>query len=473
MSKKIHSGMLLALLLIGMVTLAFNIPPAKGEWTGTVYIRADGSIDPPDAPISTVDNVTYTLTGNITSDADGIVVERDHIVIDGAGYTIQGPGAYQSKGIDLTGRSNVTIKNCNMRNFWHGIYLRDSSNCTLSGNTITNNYFGIGLSGSSNNSVSGNNITNNNYGGIWLSGSSNYNTVSGNNITNNYYGIGLSGSSNNSVSGNNITNNHYGIWHYSSSNNSVSGNNITDNNYYGIWLDSSSNNSISGNTITNTVFGIWLSGLIGSSNNSVSGNNITNNHYGIWLSHSSNNSVSGNNITNNWYGIVLSYSSNNTVYHNNLIDNTQQVYFPSSGYSNVWDDGYPSGGNYWSDYIAKGGYDADGDGIGDIPYVIDENNQDNYPLMEPYSPLPRTIDELKAEIEELGSDGEIDNQGIVTSLLAKLDAAQKLIADEKVDQAKIILNAFINEVHAQSGKHIRPEAADILIESAEYILSHL
>ena len=27
---------------------------------------------------------------------------------------------------------------------------------------------------------------------------------------------------------------------------------------------------------------------------------------------------------------------------------------------------------------------GDGDGIGDRPYVIDENNQDNYPLMDPY-----------------------------------------------------------------------------------------
>jgi hypothetical protein len=71
-----------------VLLLAFNIKPAKGAWTGTVYIRADGSIYPLDAPIMTYDNLTYTLTENITSSDNGIIVERDNIILDGAGYTI-------------------------------------------------------------------------------------------------------------------------------------------------------------------------------------------------------------------------------------------------------------------------------------------------------------------------------------------------------------------------------------------------
>ena len=46
----------------------------------------------------------------------------------------------------------------------------------------------------------------------------------------------------------------------------------------------------------------------------------------------------------------------------------------------MWNDGYPFGGNYWSGYT---GMDANGDGIGEMPYSLDDNNQDNYPLIAP------------------------------------------------------------------------------------------
>jgi parallel beta-helix repeat protein len=79
------------------------------------------------------------LTGNIKSTADGIVVERDNIIIDGAGYTLQGSRSLQSKGIDLTERSNVTIKNIRISLFYYGIRLYGSSNSIITGNNIANN----------------------------------------------------------------------------------------------------------------------------------------------------------------------------------------------------------------------------------------------------------------------------------------------------------------------------------------------
>jgi hypothetical protein len=60
---------------------------------------------------------------------------------------------------------------------------------------------------------------------------------------------------------------------------------------------------------------------------------------------------------------------------------------------NFWDVDYPSGGNYWSDYggvdVYSGPYqnETGSDGIGDTPYILDENNIDHYPLMNYYTPI--------------------------------------------------------------------------------------
>jgi parallel beta-helix repeat protein len=168
-------------------------------------------------------------------------------------------------------------------------------------------------------------------------------------------------------------------------------------------------NSISGNTIANNTHGI---DIYYSHNSTVSGNTITNSTYGIFLLGSGNGTFSGNTVTNSTYGIYLSMSSNNIIYHNNFIDNSQQVSINPSGYTNVWDDGYPSGGNYWSDYTGMDLYwglyqnKTGSDGIGDTPYVIDGNNRDNYPLISPYeywsSPILGDINkDMKVDSDDL------------------------------------------------------------------------
>ena len=175
--KKIVLLAFVLLLLSTAVVVGF-VSPVVAE--GTIYVRSDGSVDPVTAPIQRDGNV-YTFTSDIF---DSIIVERDNIVVDGAGYTLQGTGS--GKGIDLSDRSNVTIQNVEIREFNDGIWLYNASNNTIIGNTITaNNQWGIRLPGSSNNTVSGNTITNNDYGGIVVMDSDN-NIISGNNVTNNF-----------------------------------------------------------------------------------------------------------------------------------------------------------------------------------------------------------------------------------------------------------------------------------------------
>lgn len=129
--RRIASSLIVALLFSSLFAFVLIIQPARAD-VGTIYIRADGSIDPPTAPISTFDNITYTLTGGIVNDS--IVVERDNIVVDGAGYTIQGPGYL--RGLDLSGRINVTARNMNIEGFYEGVSL--GLNCTVSDSTLTN-----------------------------------------------------------------------------------------------------------------------------------------------------------------------------------------------------------------------------------------------------------------------------------------------------------------------------------------------
>jgi len=402
-------------LLVGTLNVAFNVQRAKAS--GTIYIRADGSIDPSDAPISTLDNVTYTLTGNVTADGDGIVVERDDIVVDGSGYTMEQPVNWGGNGLTLTERSNVTIRSMRIINFDYGIWLNSSSSNVFSDNDIQAlRYEGIGLSYSSNNILYANSITATNEHGIRISFSDN-NTLSGNDImwANNGYGIWLESSHNCTLSDNNITGSeHVGIMLDDSGNNTVSGNNVTLNES-GIRLSYSSNNILYGNNITaNNQYGIWQT--LASDTNGFYDNDITNDEYGIGLQSSYNCIFSGNNVTNNQFGVWLDSSdSQNAFHHNDFINNTHHVHIETTSYGNTWDDGYPSGGNYWSDYT---GVDANHDGIGDTAYVIDANNTDHYPLMNPWAPpAHELVVSLPAPVylkpgSSLSLNATVNNQGL-------------------------------------------------------------
>jgi len=276
-------------------------------------------------------------------------------------------GTGSGAGIALSGRSDVAVKNTEIKAFTYGILLTHSLSNNINGNKITNNTVGMKLEAlSDNNNIYGNGITDNLYG-ITFQGSCNYNNVSINKIEKNGIGIDFFGSCNyNNISRNNIANNNYtGIVIYDSSNNYIYGNNITANEE-GIKFDSSLNNSISNNNITDNDY----SGIL------------------LWYL-SDNNSVHGNNITNNNHGIDLVDSTNNSIHHNNFINNTKQVYdyawdYPETVPSkNIWDNGYPSGGNYWSDYEERypNATEIDDSAIWNIPYVIDADNQDHYPII--------------------------------------------------------------------------------------------
>jgi len=160
-------------------------------------------------------------------------------------------------------------------------------------------------------------------------------------------------------------------------------NNIISDNQFGIMMANSTHNSIDDN-ITHSSTGIYF--LNNSCNNSVMHNNISDNHDGLYFEASHDNFVASNRIENNsGYGICLNTSYGSTIYYNNLINNSIQAI---DNCTNIWDNGYPSGGNYWDNYTGVDNFHGPnqdvpgGDGIGDTPYNISGgDNQDNYPFM--------------------------------------------------------------------------------------------
>jgi parallel beta-helix repeat protein len=180
--------------------------------------------------------------------------------------------------------------------------------------------------------------------------------------------------------------------------NSIIANMSVKDSYVGIDVISSSNNTIANNTILRSLFGVFLYAQSTYNNiikNNINGNGESTGLAGVVASQgSSYNAIEKNIISTHqlWlgYGVALEYfSNNNTIFHNDFIDNNAHASVFSS-FNNVWDDGYPSGGNYWKDYADSDHYcgqyqnETGGDGVWDTPYSIDQDNKDNYPIIINY-----------------------------------------------------------------------------------------
>ncbi len=190
-----------------------------------------------------------------------------------------------------------------------------------------------------------------------------------------------------------------GIVIYGSSNNSISNGWIEDvdlttmTNGHGIGLRGSDNNIIDKVRITDTVVGVDINDGMG---NVVMNSGIFSNgdgvRFGIYTDPTNHNTIVCNEFENNAGHIVGLGSGDNTIHHNNFLDFRGPVIAWDEYDLDQWDDGYPSGGNYWVDY---GGNDSfrgpdqnfpGSDGIGDEPYSIPDltgMNMDRYPLMNP------------------------------------------------------------------------------------------
>jgi hypothetical protein len=147
---------------------------------GTIYVYPDGTISPTNAPILVKGNV-YRLLEDVYNSP--IVLERNHIVFDGCGFTLEGNGTTVALNItcsDVTVQNvrtvnwdagilgaynNVTIQNCTLTSGGKGIAIY-ADNYQVLGNKVSGTKWGIRLQGSDA-LISGNWLVGNDIG-IWL-----------------------------------------------------------------------------------------------------------------------------------------------------------------------------------------------------------------------------------------------------------------------------------------------------------------
>ncbi|OGD44041.1 hypothetical protein A3K79_07475, partial [Candidatus Bathyarchaeota archaeon RBG_13_46_16b] len=305
------------LLLLG---LTFNLRASTADSNEVVYIRADGSIDPPSTNISSTDNITYMFTDNIYN-SGGIIVQKSGIVVNGNGSVLSSKHEYGrgNYGFGLINVNNVTIKNTDIRDFGYGINIDNSGDNVILGNNITGSLFD----------------------GVWISSSSWNNSLYGNRVEGNSYGISIF-SPCNLVCGNWISDNWIGI-RVVAPNINLTKNLLNSNNYQlsvdqesSDWMDYidfiDSSNLIDGKPvyylmnekdllITLAAYpDIGYLGLVNCTNITIENLTLRSNGQGLLFANTNNSRVIHNNIENNYDNIALSSSFGNTFSENNLTD---------------------------------------------------------------------------------------------------------------------------------------------------------
>lgn len=350
------------------------------------------------------------------------------------GNVIRGNNVSDSyEGILLLNCSNNTvIDNDVTRSFFTGILINNSYDTLIAGNSVSYSLIGIATGGYSfNNSISLNDVANT-FAGIGLGGSSSKNNATYNKLNNVSIGISIAeNSSSNALNGNVIIARNYGSLDYYVGDVVVQKGENNDKGIAGIIVRDTSDNHIQSNTVSNALTGF---SVLNSKNNTLVGNSAMANNIGIYLqesdsnriianavtgneesislqksSHnqivvnilmlnelaislenaSTNNSIVGNNMQMNLIGLVSDGSAKNSIYYNNfasMVGNAQSRdsanYWNSTSpktyeYNNTTFVGYM--GNYWSDYR---GEDANGNGIGETPYIVG-SERDLHPRIDP------------------------------------------------------------------------------------------
>jgi parallel beta-helix repeat protein len=401
------------MLLLGITASLFNFPAKSARlkevrgfqsefiWVPDNYTTIQAAVNAANAgDIIRVRNGTYYE--NIQVNQSVSLLGEDFPTICGDSV-----GMFGAPTVDIR-VENVTICGFVIRHYDKinerdsGINFRSRGNIT--GNIVRHNIEGIKSGSGCDYNIISNNLIEDN--GVGLRAGGVWNNITDNIVINNGDGTEIHNS--HVLINNTIANNRRFGLQFSAWNSTLRNNTMIDNGYNFMMWETVLSQEIDDIDTSNTVNGrpiyYWINqsnkdvpadagyvAIINSTNIRVDGLDLDHNGEGILVAHSSNVTVSNCNLTDSWFGARVVYSNSTSLYRNNFVNNLYQ-YEINWEYS--WDDGYPSGGNYWSNYNGtdnfSGAYqnETGSDGIADQPFAIVDmeyryNNKDDYPLMAP------------------------------------------------------------------------------------------
>ncbi len=310
-------------------------------------------------------------------DGSAISVSAPDVTIDG--FVIRNTGVSldrENSGVDATDAPRLRITNNTFEAVLFGVFLRTAPDSLVADNVVGAMDLELGRRGDgirlwecSGSTIANNVVTGGRDTVYWFSDNL---TVTGNEVTGGRYGLHFMYSDNTVIDENRLAQNSVGVFFM-----------------YG--RDLTLTNNVMAENYGPSGYGIGLKDMDGIT---ATGNRIVGNRAGMYLDNSpwsvgQYQTIDGNLFAYNDVGILFMPSvKRNTFINNAFIDNTEQVGIKGGGdfSGNEWTrEGI---GNYWSDYS---GFDADNDGVGDIPYRLADlysTITDDHPELAFFSETP-------------------------------------------------------------------------------------